>query len=62
MRIRQVSLHSLKAFAKDGLFECASTYKLKIDRHDVLDKKTNVKSGITIHRSEGLLDYYHVDV
>ena len=62
MRIRQVSLHSLKAFAKDGLFECASIYKLKIDGHDVLDKKTNVKFGTTTHRSEGLLDYDHIDV
>jgi len=42
--------------------EGASTCKLKIGGHGVLDKKTKVKFGISTHRSEGLLNNVHVNV
>ena len=31
-------------------------------RHDILDKKTTVKFGTSMHRSEGLLHCVHVSV
>jgi len=55
MRLRQVGLNSLEAFANHGLLEGSSTCKLKIGRHDVLDNKTKVKFGTLTHCSEGLL-------
>jgi len=62
MRLGQVSLHSLNVFAKRGLFEGASTCKLKISGHGVLEKKTKVKFDTSTHRSESLLDYVHINI
>ena len=62
MRLRLVDLNSVEAFANQGLLEGASICKLKISRHDVLYKKTKVKFGASTHRSEGLLDYVHINI
>ena len=62
MRLRQIGLNSSKVFANQGLLEGASTYKLEIGGHDILDKKKKVKFDISTHRSEGLIDYVHTDV
>ena len=62
MRLGQVSLNSLKALAKQELFESASTFKMKIGGYDVLDKKTKVKLGTTTLHDEGLLDCVHIDI
>ena len=53
---------ALKAPTKKGSFECASTCNMELGGHDVLDKKTKVKFGITTHRSEDLLDCVHVNI
>jgi len=42
--------------------EGASTCNMKLDGHDILDKKTKVKFGTSTHRSEGLLDCVHVSI
>jgi len=62
MRLRQVGLVSLEAFAKQGLLEGASTCKLEINGHGILEKKTKVKFSTGTHHSHGLLDNVHVDV
>ena len=62
MRLGHARAKFLEAFAKLGLLEGASTCNLKLDGHDVLDKKTKVKFGIITHGSEYLLDYVHIDV
>ena len=38
------------------------TCNLKFGEHCVLDKKTKVKFGTVIHRSEGVLECVHIDV
>jgi len=35
---------------------------LELYKHCVIDKKTKVKFGTVIHRTEGILDYVHTDV
>ena len=51
----------LKAFAKQELLESASTCKLKIGGHGVLNKKTKVKFSTSTHHSE-VLNCVHVDI
>jgi len=62
MRLGQVGLNSLEAFANQGLLEGASTCKLKIGGYSVLDNKKKVKFGTSTHHSEGLFDYFHINV
>jgi len=52
----------LKVFAKQRLLEGASICKLKFGGHVVMDKKIKVKFGSSTHRSEGLLDYVHINI
>ena len=55
-------MNPLQALAKKRLLEDTLTCNLKFGERCVLDKKTKVKFGIVIHRSEGLLDCDHIDV
>ena len=52
----------MKALAKKGLLKGAKTCKLEFCEHCIFNKKTKVKSGTTIHRTKGVLDYVHTDV
>jgi len=62
MRFRHIRENSLQSLANKGSLVCASTCNMKLGGHDILDKKTKVKFGTTIHRSEGLLDCVHVSI
>jgi len=62
IRLDQAGEKSMQALAKQGLLKGAKTYKLKFCEHSVLGKKTNVKFGITIHYTKGILDYVHTNV
>jgi len=62
IRFGQAGLNFLEAFVKTGLLESASTCKMKIGEHVVLDKKTKVKFGISTHCSKSLLNCVHVNI
>ena len=62
MRLRHTGEKSLQAPAKKESLEGASTYNMELGGHNVLNKKTKVKFGITNHRSEGLLECVHVSI
>ena len=59
MRLRHGGEKSLQAPTKKESLEGTSTCNLKLDKHDVLNKK-KVKFSTTTHHSEGLLDCVHV--
>ena len=54
-------MNSLHALVKQGLLEGVTTCKLEFGGR-ILDKKTKVKFGTTIHRIGGLLGCVHIDV
>ena len=62
MRLRHTGEKSLQAQAKKKSLEGASTCNMKLGGHNILDRKTKVKFGTTIHRSEDLLDCVHVSI
>ena len=62
MRLGQTGEKSLQAQAKKGSLEGASICNMELGGHDILEKKTKVKFGTTILRSNGLLDCIHVSI
>ena len=62
MRLGHTGEKSLQALTKQGLLKGAKTCKMDFCEHCVLGKKTKVKLGTAIHRTEGILDYVHTDV
>ena len=62
MRLRHTREKYLQALAKQKLLKIVKTCKLEFYEHCVIDKKTNVKFSIEIHRIKGILDYAHTDV
>ena len=55
MRLKNTCEKSMQALAKEGLFKGVKTCKLKFCEHCVINKKTKVKFGITIHCNGGFL-------
>ena len=62
MKLGHTCEKSLQALGKQGLLKGAETYKLELCEHFVIGKKTKVKFGTTIHRTERILDYVHTDI
>ena len=62
MRLGHTGEKYLQDLAKQGLLKGAKTCKLEFCEHCIIGKKTNVKFGTAIHRTEGILDYIHTDI
>jgi len=62
MRLGHTCEKSLQVLTKQYLFKGAKTCKLKFCEHCVIDKKIKVKFSTTIHCTEGVLDYVHMDI
>ncbi|GJT62118.1 retrovirus-related pol polyprotein from transposon TNT 1-94 [Tanacetum coccineum] len=62
MRLRHAKEKSLNLLIKQGLLKGLSSYKLDLYEHCINEKTTRVKFGITIHKTQGILDYVHSDV
>ena len=59
MRLGHTDKKSFQALAKQGLLKGAKTCKLELCEQCVVGKKMKVKFDITIHCTEGILDYDH---
>jgi len=62
MRLGHIGEKILQAPTKKKSLEGASTCKIELGGHGVLDKKTKVKFGTSTHRSEGLFDCDHASI
>ena len=62
MRLGHSGEKSLQTLAMQGLLKGAKTCKLEFCEQCVLGKEKRVKFSITIHNTEGILDYIHTYV
>jgi len=59
MRLGHTGEKTMQALTKQELLKGDKTCKLKFCEYCVIDKKTKVKFGTAIRRTERILDYVH---
>jgi len=62
MRLGHVGLDSLQSFGEVRIIERCIDLQFRVCEHCVLNNKTKIKFGTTIHRMGGFLDCVHINI